>query len=87
MKEKNITYAKRYWDTSDLAILHHISKDWSLEIDFWKDELLFMQNLMQKHFLFFFEKERLDVVNDLSNQLKKTRLKAGSYGFLLRNMQ
>ncbi len=72
MKEMNERLQIDYWDTINLETLHYHSREWLSEIDFWKDELRFMQNLLQKHFLFFFEKEGVTAVNELTTRLSST---------------
>jgi hypothetical protein len=72
MKEVKQPLIKGYWESADLLTLHRMSRKWLSDLGFYKDELLFMQNLLQKHFLYFFEKERINIVNPLAKRLSYT---------------
>ena len=72
MKEKKAALVMGYWESADIETLHHHTLRWLSQVKFWIDELQFMQNLLDKHFLYFFDKKRADAITPLSIQLGTT---------------
>jgi hypothetical protein len=72
MKEIKQHVKAGYWESTDLETLHKMSRMWLSDFGFYKDELHFMESLLQKHFVYFFEKERVDTVQPLAKRLSTT---------------
>jgi hypothetical protein len=69
MKEIKNPTISGYWESADIETLHRMSRKWLSDFGFYKDEFHFMQNLLQKHFLYFYEKERIDTIQPLVKRL------------------
>jgi hypothetical protein len=72
MKETKRPNISSYWESANIETLHRMSRKWLSDFGFYKDELHFMQNLLQKHFLYFFEKERVDTIQPLVNRISSS---------------
>ncbi len=58
MEEYGNTLILGYWHYADIKDLHHRSRMWLSKIVFWKDELHFMEELINDHLIFFMDKQR-----------------------------
>lgn len=60
-----------------LEDLHQQSQNWQSTLAFWKDEIRFMHNLINKNFVYFFsndQKGSLDALVNKISEIEETRL-------------
>lgn len=60
-----------------LEDLHQQSQNWLSTLAFWKDEIRFMHNLINKNFVYFFSKDQkgsLDALVNKISEIEETKL-------------
>ena len=70
MKEKKAALVIGDYENAEIKKLYYCSSDWLAEINFWREEIQFMLNLLEKHFLNFFKEEKLVAAINLINQVE-----------------
>ncbi len=76
---KTLTVKKRNLKHINLEELHQESRTWLSSISFWKDEVSFMHNLINKNFVYFFSTEKrgsLDALIKKITEIEKIKLNA-----------
>lgn len=77
MKDKQASLVLGYWQYASHEELHRRSNLWLSEIAFWREELYFMQKLINHHFIYFVDSHRVHATIDLTKGIKsiETQLK------------
>jgi tRNA U34 5-carboxymethylaminomethyl modifying GTPase MnmE/TrmE len=74
---KTTIFENQKFEPISLGKLHQESRNWLSAIAFWKDEVRFMQNLINKNFVYFFsnnDKDSLKVLLKRIQEMEKTKL-------------
>ncbi len=76
---KSPTFENKKFEPISLEKLHKESRHWLSVIAFWKDEVRFMQNLINKNFIYLFSKNDKDSLKALLKriqEIEKTKLES-----------
>ncbi|RMG19469.1 MAG: hypothetical protein D6730_21500 [Bacteroidetes bacterium] len=68
---KHTTFRKQFFKVPELDALHLESREWLSDIDFWKEEAVFLKKLIDKHFVHLLEDEGLAEAGRLSVEIKR----------------
>lgn len=60
-----------YWQYAPLIDLHQYSRMWLSELSFSRGELKFMENLLNKHFLYLIDPKRMRNVKTVAASIQK----------------
>jgi hypothetical protein len=75
MEESNIRSESEYLRQATWDELYILTGHWKSNLDFHKDEILFLKNLIGKYFIWITKESSLPVVRKMNNQLFKLHMR------------
>ena len=76
MKSEKITDDIDYLNNGPWYELYLISKNWKSDVEFYRDDLRFLYNLIDKYFLWLSKPENLKLVQNLKNKQYQLGIKS-----------